>query len=99
MATAHAHTGNGSAVLHHENTQAASSELNLAFPEMDSLGEELDRLAAVNAELLGRLRGAPATPPPGNAAVADGRATSILRKENAELRARVTELETLLASQ
>jgi chromosome segregation ATPase len=99
MATTHAHTGNGSAVRDHENMQAESSELDIGLPAMDSLSEELDRLAAVNAELLGRLRGAPASPLSRDALVADAGPASVVRQENAELRARVAELEQLLATQ
>lgn len=95
---ANTHNGNGSAVLDRKNTQAESSKLDPAFPAMDSLSDELDRLAAVNAELLGRLRGAPAAARPGEALVADADPASILRRENAELRARIEELEQLLAS-
>jgi chromosome segregation ATPase len=98
MANTHSHTGNGSAVLDRESTQAELSELDTALPAMPSLSEELDRLAAVNAELLGRLRGGPAKPASGDAKVADDRESSVLRQENAELRARVAELEQLLAS-
>jgi DNA repair exonuclease SbcCD ATPase subunit len=96
---ANTHAQNGTAVLDHENMQAESSEHDVALPAMECLSDELDRLAAVNAELLGRLRGAPATPPLGDAAVADDRESSVVRQENADLRARVAELEKLVTSQ
>src|SRR5947209_15135130 len=62
MVKPHAPTlnGNGAVVNGHDPKAAPPSELDFALPAMDALSEELNRLAAINADLVGRLRGAAA---------------------------------------
>jgi chromosome segregation ATPase len=88
------------ALTEHDNKLDCTSEIDIAVPATDALGEELTRLASINAELVGRLRGAspavyarPAHPVDSADEVAG------LRRENAELRARVEVLEQLLVAQ
>src|SRR5437867_56134 len=75
------------------------SELDIALPALDALGEELNRLAAINAELVGQLRGAAATEADLALGSADGAALAALREENVELRLRIVQLEATLANQ
>src|SRR5579864_8587295 len=91
------HAPSAPATLLRSRDSKKTRELDIALPAMDALSEELNRLAAINAELVGRLRGAAA-------AVADESQENdgdleALRQENIELRARVEELEAQLASQ
>jgi DNA repair exonuclease SbcCD ATPase subunit len=90
---------NGSKIQDGKNQRP--SELDIALPAMDALSEELNRLAMINTELVGRLRGAapPAPPAPPAAVRADGGDVGGYLQENAELRTRLEELEhALLAS-
>ncbi len=81
------------------------SEVDIELPALDTLAEELQRLSAVNQELLGQLREpaapAPAGPEPGAGAGAGADAGELdaLRRDNAELRARLEELEQFIAAQ
>jgi DNA repair exonuclease SbcCD ATPase subunit len=91
-------SANGSGTAVHESTNSQPSELDIALPAMDALSEEFSRLAAVNAELVGRLRGAAGAPSARPALVLDDGERSALRDENTALRSRVAELEQLLAT-
>jgi DNA repair exonuclease SbcCD ATPase subunit len=89
--------GNGTAVDDSHSKANQPSELEIALPAMDALGEELTRLAAINAELVGRLRGAAAAAHEAVTDDADGESAA-LRQENAELRARIEALESTFAA-
>jgi hypothetical protein len=88
---------NGSAGHGRETKNPRPSEVEIALPAMDALGEELSRLAAVNAELVGRLRGAAAVAQQDAELVEPGEENA-LRQENAELRAKVAALEQMLVA-
>ncbi len=72
------------------------SQLDIALPAVDALSDELNRLAAINAELVGRLRGAASVQAAKEAAGVDRGERGALQQENAELRIRVEELEQVL---
>jgi hypothetical protein len=91
---AHLVNGNGTAVGNQED--AAPSEMEMALPELDGLTEELNRLASINAELVGRLRSTTASP---TVSADESDELTGLRVENAELKARIAELEQGQASQ
>jgi chromosome segregation ATPase len=73
------------------------SELDIALPALDALSEELNRLAAVNAELVGQLRGAAATEADLALSDADSAELASLREENTGLRGRIAQLEADLS--
>jgi hypothetical protein len=91
MPTTHAHP------VHSNGKSARTSEIDIALPAMDALSEELNRLAAINAELVGRLRGAAAAAESDAvdpaAATAANEELAGLRQENEDLRRRIEELE------
>ena len=92
-------SGKGTSTRAPDSKTNQTSEVDLALPALDALGEELNRLAAINAELVGQLRGASHTAlhlP--HAGAQDGELTA-LRQENADLRLVVEQLEAALASQ
>jgi hypothetical protein len=97
MSNLHAPAVNGSSRHGREPKNSRASELDIALPAMDALGEELSRLAAANAELVGRLRGAAAVAQ-ADADLAEAGEENALRQQNAELRAKVAELEQMLLS-
>jgi chromosome segregation ATPase len=90
--------GHGAVVNGHDNKHASASQLDITLPAMDALSEELNRLAAINAELVGRLRGAAVAASVDKASGGDSAALDSLRHENVELRGRVEELEQLLVA-
>jgi chromosome segregation ATPase len=90
MANIKAVAANGSALHGRDSKNSQPSELDIALPAMDALGEELSRLAAINADLVGRLRGAAA------AQVEPGE-VNFLRQENSNLRAKVAEMRAKIA--
>jgi hypothetical protein len=103
LSPSHSLGGATAAILPSSAKPGRASELDVTPPAMDGLGEELARLAAVNAELVAQLRaGAAAKPAHSDAsqkgADTDSAEPEVLRQENAELRARVAELESLLAA-
>src|SRR5438105_1950076 len=76
-----------------------SSELDVALPALDALSEELNRLAAINAELVCQLRGAAHAVPRASPAGAEHGELAALRQDNADLRQQIEQLESTLASQ
>jgi hypothetical protein len=101
MALSPAHTlgGSSAAVQSPPGKLARHSELDVTLPAMDALSEELTRLAAINAELIGQLRGAAANGEMRKPAEStDNTELDVLRLENEELRARIAEMEQLLAA-
>jgi chromosome segregation ATPase len=99
MPKANAHTANGNgAVVNGHDSKPSASELDITLPAMDALSEELNRLAAINAELVGRLRGAAVAVSTDKTAGQDSAALDSLRRENAELQRRIEELEQLLVA-
>ena len=90
--------GHGAGINGHDTKQPGASALDIGLPATDTLSEELNRLAAINAELIGRLRGAAAAVSTDKTGSADNAALEALRNENAELRVRVEELEQLLVA-
>jgi myosin heavy subunit len=82
---------------HNGTARQSSSDTELDLLNIDDrLQEEMQRLAAINAELLGTPRPAAEEGPPGSRSVDDVKELADLRRENAELRARVEELEQVL---
>ena len=71
-----------------------ASELDIALPALDALSEEFNKLAAINAELIGQLRDGAHDEPQ----VDSGELTA-LRAENVQLRQRIEKLESALAAQ
>jgi chromosome segregation ATPase len=98
MPNTHAPAANGTLVRGYQKEPPGPSELDIALPAMDALGEEFTRLAAVNAELVGRLRGTAAEPSRSADAAEDGDLSAV-RHENAALRAHVAELEQAILDQ
>lgn len=88
--------GHAAVVNGYDTKQAPASELDITLPAMDALSDELNRLAAINAELVGRLRGAAVAASTEKGTAADSAELETLRQENAELRARVDEMEQML---
>ena len=96
MPSVHAPALNGSAVLC-ENHDSQARELDFDLPSMDALDEELSQLAAINAELMGQLRGAVVAQEEAEVAEAtDAGEEKSLRIENIELRAKIAEMEQML---
>jgi hypothetical protein len=97
MPSVHAPALNGSAVRCRETKVSQPSEPDFELPAMDALDDELSQLAAINAELMGRLRGAAAAQEAAEVAeVIEVEEEKSLRLENIELRAKVAELEKML---
>jgi chromosome segregation ATPase len=97
MANTQAHPVNGHAGgKSSDGKNQRPSQLDITLPAMDALSEELNRLAAINTELVGRLRGAAAFQPKRSVDGAASTEVEALQQENAELRGRVEELEQLL---
>ncbi len=90
--------GHGAVVNGHDSKQAPASELDITLPAMDALSEELNRLAAINAELVGRLRGAAVAASADKSAGVASAELDSLRRENAELHVRLEDLEQLLVA-
>ena len=90
MANTQAHPVNGHAGgKSSDGKNQRPSQLDITLPAMDALSEELNRLAAINTELVGRLRGAAAFQPKRSVDGAASTEVEALQQENAELRGRV----------
>jgi DNA repair exonuclease SbcCD ATPase subunit len=92
-------SGRGTSLRAVDSKTKQAGELETALPALDALSEELNKLAAINAELVGQLRGAAHAGPAADLAAVDRGELTSLRNENAGLRERIEELEKTLASQ
>jgi chromosome segregation ATPase len=92
--SSHPALGNGATIA--PSTSGIGNNFNLDLGSDDSLREEMKRLAAINKELLQKVRPAPPAPRKPPQEIGE---LALLRKENAELLVRVGELEQVLSTE